>query len=276
MMRHEEEYAVLMDLFVELVESQHGRKIEPGQEWLNDAQVLSVKLYRHLASMQILSRGAMMEMRGGRVAPYIDHSSVKVIARAALETYLVSFYIYGTNDRSISLFRHMTWHLGGLTDRQAYRAMGEEARDIAAEEREAIERLKAEIERSEHYLDYSLKQRRALLDGNWRVGSAWSDLATQANFHEGYFRNIYNYLCGYSHSSYASALQVRQAESIEDQTMLTGATIGIGLVIMAHFSFVYPSIFAGVEEILARNPKSKAVAETWRFGREDMVHIYGE
>ena len=275
-MEHDETYAILMDLFVELVESQNGREIEPGQEWLNDAQVLSVKLYRHLASMQILSRGAIMRIRDGRVASYVDHSSVKVIARAALETYLVFFYIYGTDDRSISLFRHMTWHLGGLTDRQAYRVISEEARDIAAQEREVIERLKAEIERSEHYLTYSLKQRRAFLTGNWRVGSAWTDLATQAGIHEGYFRNIYNYLCGYSHSSYASALQVRQAESIEHRTMLTGATIGIGLVIMAHFSFVYPSVFPESADILTRNPQSKAVAETWQFGREDMIHIYGE
>ena len=275
-MEYEEEFVRLIDLYVELVESQNGLDIEPGKEWLNDAQVLSIKLFRHLASMQMLGHGATMEMRGGLKVPYVDHASVKVVARAALETYLVFFYIYGSGDASVSSFRHATWHLGGLVDRQKYNVFGEGAQEVVEQEAQAIERLKAEIRQSEQYLAYSGRQRQQLLAGNWRVGGGWSDLASQAGFHEGYFKNIYNYLCGYSHSSYASALQVGQAQSIEEQVMLTRATIGVGVVIMAHFSFTYASIFANAEDVLRRNPESMTIAESWRFGREEMARIYGE
>lgn len=275
-MRYEEEFVTLIDLMVELIESKSGRDIEPGQEWLNDAQVLSVKLFRHLASMQNLAHGPMLETLDDQVVPYIDHASIKVIARVVLETYLVFFYIFGTDDRTVSLFRHMTWKLGGLTDRQKYRVIGNEEQDVMAQEGIVIERLKADIGQSRHFLTYTQRQRQRLLDGNWRVGSSWSDLATQAGFHEGYFRNIYNYLCGYSHSSYASALQVGQAQSIEAQLMLTQTTISIGVVMMAHFAFTYPRIFADAEDVLTANPESKAIAEMWRFGSEDMAHIYGE
>ena len=275
-MDYEADFVILKNLIVELIESQSGKDIEPGQEWLKDAQVLAIKIFRHLSSMQNLANGATMEVRNSLAVPYIDHASVKVIARAALETYLVFFYIYGTDDRTVSLFRHNTWHLGGLIDRQKYSVFGGEAQEMAAQEMEIIERLKPEIEQSPHFLEYSQKQRQELLSGYWRVGSGWSDLATQAGFHEGYFRNIYNYLCGYSHSSYASALQVGQAQSFEDQGMLTRATISIGAVIMAHFAFTYPCLFADAGHVLATNAEGRALAEMWRFGREDMAHIYGE
>ena len=274
-MEYEVEFAILKHLLVELIESQSGRNIEPGQEWLNDAQVLSIKLYRHLDSMQNVANGTTMQVRDNPVIPYIDHASVKVMARAALETYLVFFYIYGTDDRAVSLFRHHIWHLGGLMDRQKYSVLGEEAREVAAEEAAIIERLKTRVEQSPHFLEYSPNQQRELLGGHWRVGSGWSDLATQAGFHEGYFRNIYNYLCGYSHSSYASVLQVGQAQSLEDQQMLSRATISIGVVIMAHFAFTCPTIFPGAEDVLATYQEGRAIAEMWRFGREDMVHMYG-
>ena len=275
-MEYEAEFVILKNLLFELIESQNGRSIEPGQEWLNDAQILSIKLFRHLASMQNVANGATMEARNNLVVPYIDHASVKVIARAALETYLVFFYIYGTDERTVALFRHNTWHLGGLIDRQKYSVFSGEAREVAAQEAEVIERLKAAIEQSPHFLEYTQKQRQELLVGYWRVGSGWSDLAIRAGFHERYFRNIYNYLCGYSHSSYASALQVGQALSFDDQEMLTRATISIGVVIMAHFAFTYPCIFADAGDVLATNPEGKTIAEMWRFGREEMAHIYDE
>ena len=63
---------------------------------------------------------------------FVDHASVKVIARAALETYLVFFYLYGNSDRSLSEFRHKTWRLGGLADRQKYHTSTEQGREVLA------------------------------------------------------------------------------------------------------------------------------------------------
>ena len=275
-MRYEAEYSTLMDLFFQLVESQNGRDLEAGQEWRNDAQVLAVKLFRHLASMRYLAGGATVRAPDDQEIPFVDHASVHVLARAALETYLVFFYIFGTNDLELSHFRHKTWHLGGLMDRQRYNVFSDEAREICALERNVIERLKSEIEESAHFHEFSRRQRHDLLAGNWRVGSAWRDLGVQAGFHEAYFRNIFNYLCGHSHSSYASTLQLGQAQTLEDQVMLTESTISIGVVIMAHFSFTYPRVFSDADPVLASNPASRAMAALWRFGHEDMIHIFGD
>jgi hypothetical protein len=141
-------------------------------------------------------------------------------------------------------------------------------------EKQVIEQLKKQVADSSHFLNYTENQRKKLLKGDWRIGISWVDLGVEAGFHERYFRDIYGYLCGYSHSSYASALQVGQAQSIEDQQALTQAILGIGLVLMAHFAFSYASFFNVVDTVLSANVSAKEIAEKWRFGPEDMADIY--
>jgi hypothetical protein len=273
-MAHDAAYATLLDFFMQLVESQAGRRIEPGDGWLNDAQVLATKLFRHLVSMQTIASGATVERGGTPAAFFVDHASVKVVARAAFETYLVFFYLYGDPDRSLSEFRHKTWRLGGLIDRQRFHASMEEHREIQAREQQEIEGLRAEIGSSQHFLRCSERQRRKLMEGDWRTGNGWAGLGVNAGFHEAYFRDVYGYLCGYSHSSYLSALQVRQAQSIDDQQKLTQAILGIGVVLMAHFTFSYSRLFDAAVAVLAANPNAVRIAEQWRFGPEEMAHIY--
>ena len=270
-MSYDADYSTLLDLFIRLVESQAGKKIESRDEWLNDAQILATKLFRHLVSMQTVAAGATVERNGMPKVFFVDHASVKVVARAALETYLVFFYLYGNSDRSLSEFRHKTWRLGGLADRQQFHTSTEQGREVLAHEKKELEELRAEIESSPYILTYTDKQRQKLIAGDWRIGNGWADLSISAGFHEKYFKNIYGYLCGYSHSSYLSALQVGQAQSIEDQQMLTQPILGIGVVLMAHFAFSYSSAFSTANAILSANLSAKRVAEKWRFGPEDMA-----
>ncbi|MDO8988038.1 MAG: DUF5677 domain-containing protein [Sideroxyarcus sp.] len=273
-MPHIADYSTLLDLFIRLVESQAKTKIEEGSAWLNDAQVLAIKLLHHLVSMRALASGATVETTSGLTVFFVDHASVKVIARAALETYLVFFYLYGTADTSLRQFRHKTWKLGGLADRQRFHATTPQGHEVLSSEKERIDELRSEIEMSPHLNQYTDKQRKKLLSGEWRIGKGWADLGAHAGFHEKYFENIYGYLCGYSHSSYLSALQVSQAKSIEDQQALTQSILGIGVFLMAHFAFTYSGLFSNAERVLSADQVAKRVAEKWRFGVEDMARIY--
>ena len=268
------DYSTLLDLFIQLVQSQTGKKIDSGEEWLNDAQTLSMKLFHHLVSMQMLSAGTTVEQNNIPTVLFIDHASVKVVARAALETYLVFFYLYGNADRAVSEFRHKTWRLGGLIDRQQTHTSTAEHQQVLVSDKPLIDALQSEIESMPQLQMYTRKQRSKLLAGDWRIGNSWSDLGVQAGFHEKYFKNVYDYLCGYSHSSYISALQVGQALSIEDQRMLTQAILDIGVLLMAHFAFSYSSTFSSAASVLASCTEAKRVAEKWRFGPENMAAIY--
>ena len=225
--------------------------------------------------MRALAVGAATaKTAGGKTMLFVDHASVKVVARAALETYLVFFYLYGSEDRSLSKFRHKTWQLGGLSDRQRSHASTQEGHDVLAREKSQIEALQSEIEMFPQLSEYTDKQRKKLLSGEWRIGKSWADLGAQAGFHVKYFDDIYGYLCGYSHSSYLSVLQVGQARSIEDQQKLTQPILGIGVVLMAHFAFSYAGVFSNADMVLSADPAAKNIAEKWRFGPEDMTAIY--
>jgi hypothetical protein len=264
------DYSTLINLFVQLVESQNGKKVEPGEEWLHNGQTLSVKLLRHLVSMQVLAAGTVIEQDPSQTLFFIDHASVKVIARAALETYLVFFYLYGGGDNATSRFRHMTWKLGGLTDRQKYVLSKAEHLEVLRDERERMNELLSEIKAEPQLQAYTPRQQTKLLNGEWRVGRSWFDLGKNAGFPESYFRNIYNYLCGYSHSSFAGVLQANQATSNKDQKMLSNGILIIGTQIMAHFIFTYPSLFRHAVPALAANVEGKRIAEKCRFQEESL------
>ncbi len=270
-MADRKEYEKLLDLFIQLIQSQAGNKIVSGDEWMNDAQTLSIKLFRHLVSMHIISNGSTIDHNEMVVIHFIDHASVKVLARAALETYLVFYYIFGCKDRGLSKFRHSTWVLGGLVDRQSTHVSNEENRAVLASEKAQIGELEIEIKNSEYLQQFTPGQREQLLRGKWRIGNSWSNLGINAGFHKKYFEQIYSYLCGYSHSSYISALQVGQAKSIEDQASLTSFILGVGTVIMAHYAFSYTELFESAGEVLNSNVPAKVIAEKWHFEAADMA-----
>jgi len=269
-MSDDDDYAALLNLFIQLVQSQAETEIRPNEEWMADAQSLSVKMFYHLTAMQRLTSEIAVITREGKTT-FVDHASVKVVTRAAFETYLVLFYIYSGGDPGLCEFRHTLWHLGGLCERQRLHVASDKYRKQLEEEKVEVEKLKNKILASPHSKNYDVKQLKLLLRGKWRGNNSWGDLAKIADFPESYFNNVYGFLCGYSHSSYISALQVSQARnSINDQKMLAGSIAQIGKVLMAHFAFAYPNIFDGAKPTLEAEVASKKLAQIWRFGRADI------
>jgi len=269
-----EAYPVLLDLMIRLVNAQATQPMEKGQEWRNEAQTLAIKLFRHLTSMDSLAAGAMVKHSGG-ILLHIDHASVHVIARAALETYLVWYYLYGSEDRELSKFRYLTWRLGGLMDRQKLHPITPESVEVINKEQLRAEQLKAQIATMPQFTAYSERQQRKLLEGDWKVIMGTADLATAAGFHGTYFRNVYSHLCGYSHASYISALQVGEAQSLEDQASLTGAMMSIGVVVLAHFACSYSRQFPPAQAVLDADPYGKLTAERFAIRADDLAETYG-
>lgn len=263
------DYAILQRIVVKLVQSQAGRPINHENAWLNDAQTLARKLYEHLASLHALTNVQRVEIRQSDSFEFVDHSSAKVLARAAFETYLVFFFIYSGSDRSLSEFRHKIWRYGGLADRQKYRSTNAKTRNIQTAEKVRMDRLKTEIEASPHLRAYSRDAVKKILKGEWRGSDSWVALSGYAGFHESYFRNVYGYLCGYSHASYISALQVGQAQSLDDQRSLASACIGIGVVLMAHFVRAYIELFNDGKPILDDDQEAKMAVDRWNFSAAD-------
>lgn len=265
------DYAILLGMFVDIVEERKDKN--SFESWKYASEILSIKLFRHLVSLQSLMRISKVTHKG-RSINFIDNSSAKVVVRAAFETYLVFFYIYGCSD-DLGRFRHDIWHFAGLADRQKAHVTDKAYREQQRIEREIMDSLESKIKNSKFFEGYTPKQQMQLLKGNWRTDKDWSEIASDAGFHEKYFKMVYGYLCGYSHSSYISVLQIGQSRSIDDQSFLAKTVVNIALTIMAHYIFNFCNIFK-INILEFFDEEGLGILQKWRVTAENMDSIYAE
>lgn len=265
----------LMNLCFLLIESENGKQLLPGCEWKNDAQVLGVKIFRHIATTQQISAGIGFEFGAGQVFSHIDHSSVAVIVRAAIESYLAFNYIFVNQDENLSIYRHKLWRRAGLIDRSKILANTPESKNVLLQEAESIKELYNEITRSPYYQKSNRDERKEIDKGNWKPKGGWHAITNKTDIHQRYFSDIYNHLSGHSHASFVSALQIRDAWNIEQQAMLAGAARQILCMVISHFLFSYAKLFPGAKIVMASNPELTEIADGWHIHKEEVTAIYG-
>jgi hypothetical protein len=56
--------------------------------------------------------------------------------------------------------------------------------------------------------------------------------------------------------------------------MLIQASLGVGVVLMAHFAFSDSRMFSVANKVLSADPVAKRVAENSQFGPQEMAAIY--
>lgn len=260
------ESRMLLNLIVELTNFQAGKAIPVGALWMNDAQVLALKFYYHLASLHVLVQPVEVAMPQD-TASHIDHGSVLVLARAALETFLTFAHVFGCGESNLREFRHMTWRCAGLLDRQKLRASARrpENKQKLVDERANIETLRAEMQAHSLWLQHSEKEHGAFLKGDWRAGRGWAAIGVEAGFHPVHIRDLYSYLCGYSHTSWLSILQIRDARNLSQQAAMTAMSVSIVCVLMSFFALLYVALFPDAEYVLAAHPEATALVRKWNL-----------
>ncbi len=269
------ESRTLLHLTVQLIESQAGKVIPVSLSWMNDAQVLARKFYYHLASLHVLVQPVEVVMPQGS-ASHIDHGSVLILARAALETYLTFAHVYGCSGPDLREFRHLTWHCAGLQDRQELQASARKAenRQKLADERVAIEALRVAMQTHGKWAKHHAKDRKAFLKGDWRAGRGWASIGVEAGFHPVHIRDLYSYLCGYSHASWLSILQVRDARELAQQAAMAATSVSTACVLMSFFAHHYVALFPEAEQVMAAQPAAAALVRKWHLSAERMAGQY--
>jgi len=265
----------LMRLCFLLIESKNGEQLLPVCEWKNDAQVLSVKIFRHIATAQQISAGISFEFGVGQVFSHIDHSSVAVVVRAAIESYLAFNYIFVNQDESLSIYRYKLWSRAGLIDRSKLLANTSESKNVLSREAESIKELYNDIARDSHYQKNNREEKKEIKKGNWKPKGGWHAITNKTDIHQRYFSDIYNHLSGHSHASFISALQIRDARSIEQQAMLAGSMRQILCMVISHFIFSYVKLFPTAKAVMASNPELTEIADRWHIHKEEVAAIYG-
>jgi hypothetical protein len=272
---NEADFAVLFGLFTRLVQSQAGKTIPQGMEWCNDAQILALKFWRHVASVDAIRQPMGIRLDGSAVERFVDHSSVNVIVRAALETYLTFSHIYGGSDVAVCEFRHTIWRYSGLVDRQGFTATNSANKAKQIEEKASIDWLSASIQQSALWNTYSKDARGKMLKGEWRGGKAWTKIAVDAGFHEKHIGDVYSYLCAYSHSSWLSVIQIRDAAgTIQEQQAMADSFVSTAIVLLSFFVNDYASLFPDSVQLAGLDASEAQIQRRWHLTADKMARKY--
>ncbi|HCF2594666.1 DUF5677 domain-containing protein [Pseudomonas aeruginosa] len=270
----ERDYETLLALMVEMITAQARQPVCDAPEWTFSLHALSLKLFKHLCTARWILEPSPFETKLLPAHGYIDHSSVAVIVRSAIENYLVMHWLFADGDSELCEFRHMVWVHAGWKKRSKITPTIEESipkRQAAIDE--AAELL-PKIEKSPYFERLRDDQKKKLRKGMWDADWTWNDLADSAGLHLSYFTSIYQYLSGYTHSDFISAMQIDCAKDIQTHYDLGSSMLGTGLLIMGHFAQFYSRIFPAAHAVFDAAADRKEVAHKFNIKAEDMEAIY--
>lgn len=255
-------YLQLLDLAYKVAQSLEGKK--PDNPWLPDCQKLALKLFYHAATIYWLSRGTrcpVPESVGG--ASFLDHASVTVIARSAVETYLAMFNVFFepmTDDEFE--FRHAFWLLSGFQIREGFIPPDPDLQGRVDQMKEELKTIRARIQNTKAFGMFTPSQQRRLLSLRW-MPRKLSDIARAAGFGPGFFRLLYAYQSGYAHSDGLSGAQMMSSATRESQLRSIDSQMRIVVILLSKMILDYARKFPEAEAVCAADPDTLHAAVVW-------------
>jgi len=261
----ETDYIKLLRTIIQVGEANKG--LEAGSDdRILDAEGLLLKFFGHASSLLYLSRSTtIQDIFPDIPISFFDPGSINILARAALETFLVFHYIFiAPQSETEKDFRYVSWVYAGLLERQKYPVHSPQGKQKLQSEKQGIDLLKEKLQRNAYFRKLPSKQQDGLLrHGKWRF-SSWKDIALSAGLNEATAKGFYNFLCGYAHANYISILQIRQAENANDQKHLFAAAINLVMIAMANMIRSYCNLFPKSKNAIQEKDAAQIV-ENWVF-----------
>lgn len=207
------------------------------------AESLGKKILNHALTVNYIYQGFQPRTNTEVYAPQVDFSGICVLTRACLEAYLTFNYLFISPKTKLEgEFKFLCWDLGGYIDREDFPANQPNHIAIKEAEKKEIERLKKEIESHPYLNPDQIKQKTLALEGNWRLKNSWSKIGANAGFQPFYFDNMYSFLCGHSHSSRLSIIQVEQTKDISEQRDVSKACLGLLKMVLSKYIYEYVNL----------------------------------
>jgi hypothetical protein len=249
--KYENDFDLLIKTSVELGNRLAGQKILDEGNSIYYAEGLAKKILNHIVTARYLMKGYHLGLDKNLYEGVVDFSSIAILTRAALETYLTFNHIYiSPQDKDEQNFRFTCWNIAGYLERIDMEATQEKHLALKESEKLAIESIKKEL--NENILFKTLtpkKQNWVIVDGYWRIDKSWSDLAIAAGFRKEFFSQQYKFLCAHSHSSRLSVIQIQQNKSIDEQREMVKATMGVLMVILAKYMDDYVGLMPQLRDV---------------------------
>lgn len=261
MIQKQNDYRTLLKIFVRGVEASKITGAGTDDRIL-DAEGLALKFFGHASAAFYLYQGTALPLLG---ANFIDPSSINVIGRAALETFLVFHHVFvaPASEEEERDFRYMSWLLAGFLGRQTFPLQSPKGKEMLSKEAQLIAPLQCKLRENQHFKSLKPGQQKDLLEkGKWRLPS-WKKMALSAGLSRTHAEAFYSYLCEYAHAGNLSVLQIRNAHTLQSQRSLCSATIGVLIISTANMIKSYCKVFPKSESSLQEDPDGAALVDMW-------------
>jgi hypothetical protein len=170
----------------------------------------------------------------------IDFSSISILTRAALESYLTFNHIFvAPSTEEDKELRYLCWDMAGIIEREDYPTRNPEFKQRKHDEQVEKHELLDRIKNNPFFKKLSSDGKKRVQKGNWRIFKQWHDLAREAKLSEEYFKVTYSYLSSYCHSGRLSIMQIEQSNNLNTQRDLCDTLIQMNIVIIARLIHDY-------------------------------------
>lgn len=259
MIDKQRDYIGLMKVLVNVVEASKGT-VAGSDDRLLDAEGLALKFVGHASAAYYLYQGIALPEIG---ANFVDPSSVNVLGRAALETFLVFHHVFITpaseEERD---FRYRSWLLAGFLERQTFPVQPPQGREMLSKEAQLIPPLQAKLRENVCFRALKSGQQKNLLEkGKWRP--PWTEMGLAAGLSRTHAEAFYSYLCEYAHAGNLGVIQIRNAHTIQSQRKLCDATIGLLIISIANMVKTYCEVFPKSQASLQQDQDGTSLVKMW-------------
>jgi hypothetical protein len=259
MIDKQRDYTGLMKLLVNVVEASKGT-VAGSDDRVLDAEGLALKFVGHASAAYYLYKGIALPEIG---ANFVDPSSVNVLGRAALETFLVFHHVFvapaSEEERD---FRYMSWLLAGFLERQTFPVQSPQGKEMLSTEAQLIPPLQAKLRDNSCFKALKPGQQKDVLEkGKWRP--PWTKLGLAAGLSRTHAEAFYSYLCEYAHAGNLGIIQIRNAHTLQDQRALCNATIGLLIISIANMVKAYCEVFPNSQASLQQDQDGTNLARMW-------------
>lgn len=268
---HEKDIDILINTFIEIGNSVEGKQIPQGFQYAYYAEGLGQKIINHAITIRYLFNGHQLVSGGFMFEPRVDYSSIIILTRAAIETYLTLNYVFvAEGNEDLRQFRFLCWDLAGYIERSKMQATTEEHVILKESEKKAIESISAEIKENLVFKTLPLYDQKQALKGEWRLNYKWHDLATKAGFNIDFFRQQYKFLCSYAHASRLSVIQIQQNKTFENQKEMATSSISTIMVVLAKHIHDYIEIMPQLKDAKKDVP-NYPIIQFWKTIGEELL-----
>jgi hypothetical protein len=220
------------------------------------AETLAGKLLQHaLTAHALWTQETRLQIEGINGVHFVDWSSIQVLARTCIETYIACQYVFLQASTADDIdFRYNAWMLAGFLRRESFPTVTQRGAQQIARDAQVNERHRREIQKTVAFGKLPPKQQKAVLSGlSWHPGVTMSEMADTV-FGQKWGRALYAVMSSHAHADGLSAVQIKQAVSEGSMPKLAYSAMAEIGIVLAHMTRSYARKFVKAGKAYRRHP----------------------